>query len=477
MARIAKLLAVPLLLLSPLAAGQAPVDEIRSTLEDRTAVAVTIYNENLALVRDQRRVTLEPGRQSLAVRDVSAQIRPETALLSSLDGEMRLIEQNFDYDLLSPHSLLEKYVGREVRAVTVNPANGNESIETATVLAINNGVVLRFADRIETGFPGRLIYDDVPDNLRDRPTLVLELENETSGPQNFQLSYLTRGLGWSADYVASLNAEETRFDLNGWVTLNNNSGTRYDNALLQLVAGDVQQVREAMPMARSAMVMEAAPAPQADMAQESLLDYHLYTLQRPTDLADQQSKQVALMSAADVPVEKRYVLKGQGQFFGGRAEGVQKQDIGIYLYLRNDEDSNLGLPLPAGVVRVYKNDSAGRIQFVGEDRIDHTAKDEELRLRLGNAFDVTAERVQTTFKKVANRGPYNFSAEVGQKITLKNATERAVDVLVQEYLPGDWEVLAENTDHRELSASLVEWRVRVPADGSTDLEYVALIRY
>ena len=469
---------IALLALMPLVlSAQTPSNETRSTLEDRTAVAVTIYNEDLALVRDQRKVTLESGMQSLAVRDVSARIRPETALLTSLDGNLRLIEQNFDYDLLSPQSLLEKYVGREIRAVTINPANGNQTIETAELLSVNSGVVLRFEDRIETGFPGRLIFDDVPDNLRDRPTLVLELENDTTEAQEFELSYLTRGLSWKADYVASLNPEETQFDLNAWVTLNNDSGTRYDNALLQLVAGDVQQVQQVMPRLRSAVAMEMAAAPAADMVEESLLDYHLYTLQRPTDLADQQSKQVALLSATAVPVEKQYVVKGRGQQFGGRSSGVLKQDVGVYLFLHNDEESNLGLPVPAGVVRVYKDDSAGRIQFVGEDRIDHTAKDEDLRLKLGNAFDVTAERVQTVFRKVASQGQYNFSAEVGQKITLGNARDEAVIVTVQEQLPGDWELMAETAEHRQLSSGLLEWRINVPPGASAELEYVALIRY
>lgn len=473
-----RLILPPLMAAFSLAAfAQTTVNETRTTLDDQTGVAVTIYNENLALVRDQRSVTLAHGRGALAVRDVSAMIRPETALLTSLDGNLRLLEQNFDYDLLSPNSLLEKFVGRSVRAVTVNPANGNETIETADVLATNNGVVLRFEDRIETGFPGRLIFDEVPANLRDRPTLVLDLENATEGPQRFELSYLTRGLGWKADYVASLNDDETRFDLNGWVTLNNNSGTTYNNALLQLVAGDVQQVREAMPRLRSAVMMEAAAAPAADMMEESLLDYHLYTLQRPTTLSDQQSKQVALLGASDVPVEKRYIVKGQGQFFGGRSTGSLKQDVGVFIALTNDEDSNLGLPLPAGIVRVYKNDSAGRIQFVGEDRIDHTPRNEDLLLKLGNAFDVTAERVQTTFKKVASRAQYNFSAEVGQKITLSNARDDQVEVRLQELLPGDWQVLAQTHIHEQLSSGLLEWIVSVPAGGSAELEYVALIRY
>lgn len=452
--------------------------EMRSGLDDQNALAVTIYNKDLALVKDQRRVTIESGELDLAIRDVSAQIRPETALLTGLDpnSNLELIEQNFDFDLLTPESLLKKYVGKTIRTVTVNPSNGNETIENAVVLATNQGIVLQFPFRIETQFPGRLIFDEVPENLRDRPTLVLKLVNDNPEPQEIQLSYLTSGLSWRADYVASLNDDETQFDLNGWVTLTNNSGTTYPNALLQLVAGDVQQVEQVLPRMRSTAVLEMAAAPAA-MDEEALFDYHLYTLQRPTTIANQQTKQVALMSAGDVPVSKQYLVDGQGEFFGGRTAAPIKQDVGVFIELENSEQSNLGVPLPAGIVRVYKNDSAGRIQFIGEDRIDHTAKDVEIQLKLGNAFDVTAERVQTSFRKVASQGQYNFSAEIGQRITLKNAKQEAVEVKIHEMIPGDWKINSESSPHTNISSTLVEWRVSVPAGGTAEHEYETLVRY
>lgn len=452
--------------------------EVRSGLEDQTALAVTIYNENLALVRDQRQVTIETGEVDLAIRDVSAQIRPETALLTGLDtnSNLQLIEQNFDFDLLTPESLLKKYIGESVRAVTVNPATGNETVENATVLATNQGVVLQFPFRIETQFPGRLIFDNVPANLRDRPTLVLKLANDNPEPQEIQLSYLTPGLSWRADYVAGLSDDETEIDLNGWVTLTNSSGTSYPSASLQLVAGDVQQVEQVLPKMRSTVVLEMAAAPAA-MEQEALFDYHLYTLQRPTTIANQQTKQVALMTADDVPVSKQYRVKGQGQLLGGRSNAAVKQDVGVFIEFKNTARSNLGIPLPAGIVRVYKNDSAGRVQFIGEDRVDHTPKDEDIELKLGNAFDVTAERVQTSFRKVANLGQYNFSAEIEQKITLKNAKSESVEVVIQELIPGDWEIKTESSAHTKLSSGQVEWRVKVPAEGSYEHNYLTLVRY
>src|SRR3954466_4266968 len=262
----------------------AAVEEKPSTLSDQQSVAVTIYNENLALIKDMRRVSLAAGENRLALREVSGRMRPETAALRSIShpGALALIEQNFDFDLLTPAKLLEKYVGRTVRIVKTHPTTGAETIETATVLAASNGVVLKIGDRVETGLPGRIVYDGVPENLRDRPTLVTELNSARAGEQTVELSYLSGGLSWKADYVAELNAADNALDLNGWVTLTNQSGTAYPNARLQLVAGDVNRVRDELRFAAkasgAARVAEAA-APQ--MAQESLFEYHLYTLARP----------------------------------------------------------------------------------------------------------------------------------------------------------------------------------------------------
>src|SRR3989440_3717790 len=271
--------------------AHAAMEEMPSTLKDQQSVAITIYNENLALVKDTRRVTLEAGPNRLALREVSGRMRPETAQLRSLSqpGALTLVEQNFDFDLLTPAKLLEKYVGRTVRVVKTHPTTGAESIETATVLAASNGVVLRIGDRIETGLPGRIVYDGVPANLRDRPTLVTDLNVARGGAQTAELSYLTGGLSWRADYVAELNAADNALDLNGWVTLTNQSGTAYPNARLQLVAGDVNRVRDEMRLASKAQ-RGMAPASEArnDMRQEQLFEYHLYSLQRPTSIEDNQ---------------------------------------------------------------------------------------------------------------------------------------------------------------------------------------------
>src|SRR6266446_1308519 len=443
--------------------AHAAVDELPSTLKDQQSVAITIYNENLALVKDARRVTLETGPNRLALREVSGRMRPETAQLRSLShpDALTMIEQNFDFDLLTPARLLEKYVGRTVRVVKTHPTTGAESVETATVLAASNGVVLRIGDRIETGLPGRIVYDGVPVNLRDRPTLVTELLSARAGAQTLELSYLSGGLSWKADYVAELNGADSALDLNGWVTLTNTSGTAYPNARLQLVAGDVNRVRDEMKLAAGRVRAMATPeAAASDMKQESLFEYHLYTLGRPTTIADNQTKQVALLSAGGVPVVKELVLQGSDYYYRSSFGNIgQKMKVGVFVQFENRESSRLGMPMPKGVVRVYKKDSSGNAQFVGEDAIDHTPKNENVRLKLGEAFDVTADKKQTDFRRrePSNKASYVF--ESAYEIVLRNAKKEPATVVVREPVPGDWTMLEESSRHAKVAAGTAEWRV------------------
>jgi len=459
----------------------AAVEEKPSTLSDQQSVAVTIYNENLALIKDTRRVALAAGENRLALREVSGRMRPETAALRSVShpGALALIEQNFDFDLLTPAKLLEKYVGRTVRIVKTHPTTGAESLETATVLAANSGVVLKIGDRIETGMPGRIVYDGVPANLRDKPTLVTELLSQRAGQQTVELSYLSGGLAWKADYVAELNAGDSALDLNGWVTLTNSSGTAYPNARLQLVAGDVNRVRDEMRLAaKASRAMEAPAARVANMAQEQLFEYHLYTLGRPTTIADNQTKQVALLSASSVPVVKELLLQGSDYYYRTSYGNIgQKMKVGVFVQFENKEASRLGMPMPKGVVRVYKKDGSGNAQFVGEDSIDHTPKNETVRLKLGDAFDVTADKKQTDFRKRDSAHPWNYTFESAYEIVLKNAKKEPVTVVVREPVPGDWRMLEESARHAKVAAGTAEWRVPIAAEGSTTLRYRVLVRY
>lgn len=469
--------------LAALSAGAiaAEPEEIRSTLNDQQSVAVTIYNSNLALVKDQRRIKLKSGLNDLALRDVSAQIRPETALLRSLSdpGSISVLEQNFDFDLLTPQKLLEKYVGKNVTLIKTNPATGVETAEPATVLSANNGVVMRVGDHIETGIPGRIVYGDVPANLRDRPTLVTKLNNKVSTEQSVELSYLTGGLGWKADYVAELNAVENSIDLSGWVTLTNTSGTSYNNAKLQLVAGDVNQVPEgfAVGSMRKSEAMDRMAA-NAPMAEESLLEYHLYTLDRPTTIAENQTKQVSLLYASGVPARKELVLRGNDYYYRSSYGDLgQKMKVGVFVEFENKESSRLGMPLPKGIIRVYKNDSSGNAQFVGEDQIDHTPRNEKVRLKLGDAFDVTADKKQTDFKILPNPAKGNRLYESAYEIVLKNAKKDAVTVTVQEPIPADWKILNESHRSTKATSNTAVWKIDVPADGSSTLTYRVQVKY
>ncbi len=460
------------LLAANLAHAAGPARDVASTAADREAVAVTVYNDDLALVKERRMIELPAGLARLSLREVAAQMRPETALLRAVSGPaVQLVEQNFDFDLLTPQKLLEKYVGRQVTVIRPHPTSDAEKRETATVLAAGQGTVLRFADRIETGVPGRLAFDSVPANLRDRPTLSVLLD-ASGGKQSLELSYLTSGLAWKADYVANLSTDGKSLDLNGWVTLTNRSGAGFDNTMLQLVAGNVNRVRQADMRVMAMAAPAAARAKVAEATQEALMDYHLYSFERPTSIADNQTKQLALLSAAAVPVRREYLLAGNDWYYRDRHTQVgQRLKPAVFLEFEN-RGGQLGKPLPAGIVRVYARDSKGAAQFVGEDRIEHTAKNEKLKLRLGEAFDITAERKQTGYKRIADN-----QTESSWRTELRNAKDEAVTVRVQEPMPGDWEMIQESQKHTKDSARIASWQVSVPPGEKALLDYTVRVRW
>jgi hypothetical protein len=456
------------------ASSAQAADERSSTQTDQKAVAVTIYNADLALVKDERRITLPAGYSRLAFRDVSAQINPATALLRSLSvpGALGVIEQNFNYDLLTPQKLLDKYVGKMVTVIHTNAATGRETRETARVLSTNDGVVLQYANRIETGVDGRLSFASLPANLRDVPTLVVDLNNSAPQQQTVELSYLTGGLSWHADYVGELNASDTRLDLNGLITLDNQSGTSYRNAQLQLVAGDVNRVSTVL---ESAKVLGRVEAPAATVSNEALLEYHLYTVNRPTTIMDKQSKQIALLSASNVAVTKTLELRGDPSYYTASYGDLgQRLKFDVYVEFRND-GGGLGIPLPKGTVRIYKKDSHGNAQFVGEDSIDHTPRHEAVRLRLGSAFDVTANKKQTNYRLYRTGAWYVY--ETSFQLELHNAKDQAQPVKIVEPMPGiNWRILAENYRHVKAAADTALWNITIPANSKATLNYTVECR-
>jgi hypothetical protein len=445
--------------------------ELRLTANEQVAVAVTIYNENLALVKDRRTAQLAQGPNALAFVDVSAQMRPETALLNAAGTELTLLEQNFEFDLLTHEKLLEESVGELVKVIKTNPATGQETVEEARILSMAGGLVLKIGDRIETQYPGRVVFDRIPARLRARPTLVLSLESPEAAAREVELSYLTGGLAWKADYVAELSVDETTMDLSGWVTLTNTSGSGYRDAKLQLVAGEVNQVQPMLEKEMRTMEM-AADAAAPVVQEEALFEYHLYTLQRPTMIADNQTKQVALLSGSGIPIRKELRFVNISQAYNYPLAEQPRVNATVRLMFDNKEKDRLGMPLPMGIVRVYKNDSAGQAIFVGEDRIAHTPRGETVKLTLGQAFDVTAQPKQTEFEQLSDR-----VFEAAFEIEIKNAKMEAVVVRIDENIPGQWEILSESHPHEKVDAFQAGWNVEVPAEGASTLKYKVRVRF
>jgi hypothetical protein len=452
----------------------ADVGERTSTLADQRAVSLTIYNQDLALVRDERSVHLTPGENILAMRDVSAKIMPQTALLESLTAPsaVSVREQNFNYDLLSRAKLFEKYIGKEVTVVHTRAGTADVR-ETARVLAFNdNNPILQYHDRIEAYVDGYVSFPSLPDNLRDRPTLILNLDNSGANDQRVALSYLTGGLSWSADYVGTLSGHDDRMDLTGLVTLNNVSGTTYRNARLQLVAGDVN-AREAPPQGSMRIIGTVNGVPTGQTFQEQpLFEYHLYTLNRTTTIADNQTKQVSLLVAHDIPVAKSLELRGAPFYYSQSLSDLgDRLKVGTYITFVND-GGDLGIPLPKGTVRIYKHDGDGRSQFIGSDGIDHTPKKETVRLFLGNSFDVVAHKKQTDFKIIATCVDAS-----SYEIVLTNGKTTQEKVTVVEPIPGDWTITSESAPHVKTSSRTANWTLTVPPLGKTTLTYTARTAY
>ena len=455
----------------------AKAESLSSGLEDQSGVAVTIYNVNLGLVKDQRLISLPQGAGELRFMDVAAQIIPTSVYIKSLAAadSLRVLEQNYEYDLLNPQKLLDKYVGKEVKLFTKNPYTEREEIVTAILLSNNGGPIFKIGDEITFGHPGRIIFPGVPGNLISKPTLVWLIENNLKEQQKVEASYLTNGINWRADYVVTLNDKDTKADLSGWVTIDNKSGAAYKDAKIKLVAGDVNRVKEEPAYKEKMLRMtaaEALPAP-PQFKEEEFFEYHIYTLQRPSTIKENQTKQISLVTADSIPVRKELLYRGAAYYYYNRyGEAITNQKIGVFVEIENKKAHNLGIPLPKGTVRVYKQDSEGSLQFVGEDTIDHTPKDEKVRVKLGEAFDVVGSRKQTDWKKITSD-----TYEAAFEISLRNHKREDVVVKVIEPIPGDWTMLASSHQYKKTEAFTAEFNIPVPRDKETKLTYRVRMRY
>ncbi len=449
------------------------------------SIEVTVYNQDLGLIKETRSFNLKKGLNILRVSDVAAHLDATSVHFKSLtDPEgTSVLEQNFQYDLISQDKLLEKYLGKEIELERFKGTGGEKrEIIKGTLLSTIGGRVIKVGDQIYLNPPGNPILPELPEGLVTKPALLWELNAKKAGTHDCEVSYLTSGMSWSADYVLLSSPKDDKMDLNAWVTLNNKSGAIYKEAKLKLVAGDVNRASPQPEFRRRLMKANMAidamnEAPQ--FAEKSFFEYHLYTLQRPTTLMNNETKQIEMASAADVPLKKKFNYDGAQNIQWSYFDEYQRTDanygtqsdkkVWVMLEFRNSKENNLGIPLPKGRVRVYKKDTDGSVEFIGEDAIDHTPKDETVRIKMGNAFDIVGERKRTNYSSDLNKRTFTESFE----IKIRNHKEEAVTVNVVEHLYRwtNWKITENSQKFYKKDAQTIEYELAVPKDGETTVAY------
>lgn len=463
---------------SVLSGGQNPARVVAQS----EGVELAVYNQNIALVKDLRSLDLSQGLNEVRFVDVAAQIDPTSVHFRSLtDPEGTVVlEQNYEYDIVGSAKLLRKYVDQEISVVT---QDGQEYV--GTLLSGADDVILEAADGQVTVLKLEQIkefdFPALPEGLITRPTLVWQVESVLGEVQDVEVTYLTGGVNWLANYIVVLADDDQSIDLNGWVTLDNRSGTSYEDAKLKLIAGDIHRVPTDGYVMEKGLRYEEAEAPAASVEERAFFEYHLYEVQRPVTVKNQQTKQIEFVTGNDIPAEKFFVYDGSQMQFWGSYRPVDDPDYGtasnkkvmVMLEFENGEDQGLGVPLPKGTLRVYKKDIDGSSLLIGEDAIDHTPKDERVRLYVGDAFDIVGERVQTDFRVEYDEDWMEESYE----ITLRNHKDEDVEVRVVEHMFrwSEWRILEESHEHEKLDSQTIEFRVPVEANGETTVTYT--VRY
>jgi len=440
----------------------------KSTIDDQVAVEVTVYNNNLGLIKDTRKVSLSLGKGELRFMDVASHIMPVTVHAKSLNYPegFSILEQNYEYDLMNANKLLDKYVGKKIKLIVWNEFQDRKEVVEATLLSNNQNQIYKINDEIFLGHPGIKVLPEIPENLIAKPTLTWLYDNKNKAGHDLEVSYLTNNISWKADYVVVLNVDDTSADVSGWVTLDNKSGATYKNASLKLIAGDVHRAEEQFEDRVYMMKqMERAAAPQFE--EKAFFEYHIYDLQRKTTIKDKQTKQVSLLEATGAKIQKELLVYGIRSYFTRLYRGqTPKQTVNVYVKFENTKENSLGMPLPAGIMRLYKQDDEGSLQFIGEDRIDHTPKNEEVSLKIGEAFDVVAERIQTDFKKITTR-----LHESEWEVTLRNHKEEDVKVGIVEPLYGNWTVISNSHPYEKVDAFTIRFNINVPKDKEVKVKY------
>jgi len=445
----------------------------RTTASDRESVEVTVYNRNLGLIKELRNVSVPAGRGELLFMDVANQINPVSVRIKPLSNaaDFSVLEQNYEYDLISHYKLMEKYIGKEIKLLDRNEYKDSRRTVKAVLLSMNDGEVYKIDNEIYLGHPGIKVLPEIPGNLISRPTLSWIYTNRIAREYRLEVSYLTGGMNWNADYVLMVpDDSKASSSLSGWVTLDNQSGADYEDAKLKLVAGEVNRVQTGRSgvagIGYGAVRAMALSAPAPEFAQSQMFEYYLYDLQRPATLRNNQSKQISLMEAQGIKVEKEF-LTTPFMYSLGRIDGsAVKQPVAIYFTFKNSKENKLGDPLPAGTVRIYTADVKGTRQFIGEDRVSHTPRDEDVRLRVGEAFDIVVERTQTNFTQRTSR-----QVEIDWQISIRNRKAEDVTVRVQETAGGQWEIRESSHKHEKVDASSFRFDVPVKKGQEAAVKY------
>lgn len=461
MSKLIIILSIFLFIESPFSFSQNP---------DQKSIAVTVYNANLGVVKDIREMDIKSGTSKIFLTDVAQLIDP-TSVHIKLNGEV--IEQNYQYDLVSLDKILQKYIDKEIQLIGEN----NEFIEGKLLSSFAGQIVIAKKDGGLVMIPNTAKYrfsvGSLPEGLITKPTLVWTVNSKSSGKQNVEVSYQTSGMTWHAEYVAVLNQNDTKLDLNSWVSIENNSGATYKNAALKLVAGDVNLIspqRQAVYGYTEEMRMDkSAVAPQ--FQEKEFFEYHIYNLQRPTTLAQNETKQISLFEAANVKATKKFLYRSGSSYSYYYTNSSSMGKVAVIVEFENKDEYNLGVPMPKGKVRVYKSDGE-TIEFIGEDMIDHTPNKEKVKLRIGDAFDVVAEEIQTENKKITDR-----VFEQAYEIKLKNRKKEDIVVEVERYLGLYWEILSSSIAYEKKDSQNIIFKVPIKADSETVLKFKVRYTY
>lgn len=443
-------------------------------------VEITIYNHDLGVVKEKREMTLKKGLQEIRISDVAALIDPASVHFKSLSfpQDTFVLEQNFEYDLISQEKLLQKYIGREIeiREYLQEKEGTREVIKKGVLLSTRGGIVVKIDDKIFLNPQGTIVLPDIPEGLITKPTLTWLLQSNKEGKHLTEISYMTSGINWLSDYVLVVDKKDENIDLTGWVTIDNRSGAKYSNAKLKLIAGDVHRIQPSVPMYMAKKKAEIMAAPAVEQfVEKEFFEYHLYTLQRRTTIKDNEKKQIEFVTSQGIPAKKLFIYDGARFSFRAPVSysdyyyGDQcNKKVWVMMEFKNSKENNLGIPLPKGKMRVYKKDDEECLQFIGEDHIDHTPKDEIVRIYLGNAFDVVGER------KLLDKKVYERSQEITTEIKIKNRKKEGIEIVVVEHQCGaNWKITKSSHKFEKRDVDTIEFKINIPKESEEVITYTA----